>query len=111
MADLLRGPTIANLPLWYGEDTLFVIRRHTLDAEGNSIPVNYDTGTTARIIIDQKGTDITAEAIIVDDVARFQLLATQTDAVKKDTLWRIQFTFPTVGNKVPLAGKVVRKGE
>lgn len=112
MADFLEGPVICNLPLWIGEDTDFIInRRNGVDEDGLPVYVDYDIGTTARIIIDKKEGVITREATISGHAAAFKLLSTDTDSVKKETLWRVQFTLPLIGNKVPIAGKVVRKGE
>lgn len=105
MAEFLSGPKSYTLPLWRGQDTAFTVKRKNPDTNAY---INFDAGTTAKIVFTSGTTDYEFSATISGSEAHFFIDDDDVVAVKNNSLWRIQFTV-NGQDRTPIVGKVVRK--
>lgn len=70
--------------------------------------INYDSGTTAKVVFNTPTAEIEFPAVISGSEAQFFIDDDDLAEVKHNSLWRLQFT---VGGKdrSPVVGKVSRK--
>lgn len=105
MPDLLSGPTLVTFPLWKGQDTYFVVKRR--HPETNAL-INYDAGTTAKVVFTLGKEEIEFFATITGSQAQFLIDDASVANVKNNSTWRLQFTIDG-RDKSPVIGKVSRK--
>lgn len=105
MADFLSGPKSYSFPLWRGQDSAFVVRRR--DATTGDF-LDYDEGTTAKIVFSNGTTEIEFPATISGSEAQFVIDDEDVADVKHNSLWRLQIT-TNGSDRAPFVGKVVRK--
>lgn len=105
MADFLDGPKNYTFPLWRGQDSAFVVRRK--DATTGAY-VDYDAGTTAKVVFTTGTTEIEFAANISGSEAQFFIDDDDVVDVKHNSLWRLQITF-NGSDRAPVVGKVARR--
>jgi hypothetical protein len=105
MTDFLSGPESYNFPLWNGQDTSFIVKRKN-STTGDYI--NYDAGTTAKIVFVSGTTSYEFPAVVSGSEAQFSINDQDVVNVKSGSFWRLQFTI-NGKDKTPIVGKVVRK--
>lgn len=105
MADFLDGPESYTFPLWRGQDTAFIVKRKN---PTTGAYINYDTGTTAKIVFLSGVTEYSFQAVISGSEAQFNINDVDVINVKTGSLWRLQFTIGGK-DKSPIIGKVIRK--
>ena len=113
MTLLFTTPTIYTLPLIKGED-LVIDWEWTPDG----VAAPYDVDVTVRLVIDSGPVVVvvddvdtimnvvTAEAVIIDTLARTRVESDICDQIAKDKTWRVIVTFPTD----PLTDRVAANG-
>jgi hypothetical protein len=105
VSDFLDGPKNYVFPLWRGQDSAFVVKRK--DPVTGSY-INYDSGTTAKVVFTAGTVEIEFPGVISGSQASFFIDDEDVEAVKHNSLWRLQFTI-NGSDSAPVVGKVSRK--
>ena len=105
MAEFVSGPKTYTFPLWRGQDSVFTVNRRDPDT-GQYI--DYDDGTTAKVVFTSGTTEYTFEAEIVGHTAQFIVDDQSVADVRNGSMWRLQFTVDGI-DRALVVGKVVRK--
>lgn len=105
MADFVAGPQSYTFPLWRGQDSSFIVKRKN---PATGAYLDYDAGTTAKIVFTSGSTNYEFSAVITGHQAQFTVDDEAVKDVRNGSLWRLQFTI-NGKDKSPVVGKVVRK--